>query len=104
MRKYGVKYRTIVDEDMNIVKNVYSPILYINNEEIKENYLQDGVQTELKHEIGFDDFIVPENCIFAMGDNRAGSIDCRDFGCIPLEKIEGTVWIRIFPFNKFGKI
>ena len=71
--------------------------------EIKENYLQDGVQTELKHEIGFDDFIVPENCIFAMGDNRAGSIDCRDFGCIPLEKIEGTVWIRIFPFNKFGK-
>lgn len=34
MRKYGVKYRTIVDEDMNIIKNVYSPILYINNEEI----------------------------------------------------------------------
>ena len=34
MRKYGVKYRTIVDEDMNIVKNVYSPILYINNEKI----------------------------------------------------------------------
>ena len=34
MSKYGVKYRTIVDEDMNIIKNVYSPILYINNEEI----------------------------------------------------------------------
>ena len=34
MRKYGVKYRTIVDEDMNIIKNVYSPILYINNEEV----------------------------------------------------------------------
>ena len=34
MRKYGVKYRTIADEDMNIIKNVYSPILYINNEEI----------------------------------------------------------------------
>lgn len=48
--------------------------------------MQDGVQTELKHGIGFDDFIVSENCIFAMGDNRAGSMDCRDFGCIPLEK------------------
>lgn len=34
MRKYGVKYRTIVDEDINIIKNVYSPVLYINNEEI----------------------------------------------------------------------
>ena len=34
MRKYGIKYRTIVDEDMNIIKNVYSPVLYINNEEV----------------------------------------------------------------------
>ena len=34
MSRFGVKYRTIVDEDMNIIKNVYSPILYINNEEI----------------------------------------------------------------------
>lgn len=39
MSKYGVKYRTIVDEDMNIIKNVYSPILYINNEEV---YLSNG--------------------------------------------------------------
>ena len=34
MRKYGFKYRTIVDKDMNIIKNVYSPVLYINNEEV----------------------------------------------------------------------
>ena len=34
MRKYGLKYRTIVDEDMNIIKNVYSPVLYIDNEEV----------------------------------------------------------------------
>lgn len=39
MSKYGVKYRTIVNEDMNIIKNVYSPILYINNEEV---YLSNG--------------------------------------------------------------
>ena len=54
--------------------------------------------------IGFKDFIVPENCVFAIGDNREGSIDCRNFGCIPMEKIEGKVWIRITPFNKFGKV
>ena len=47
---------------------------------------------------------VPKNCIFAMWVNGSGSMNYRDFGCIPLEKIEGTVWIRIFPFNKFGKI
>ena len=39
MSRYGVKYRTIVDEDMNIIKNVYSPVLYINNEEV---YLSNG--------------------------------------------------------------
>lgn len=78
--------------------------VFINNKELDEKYLQEDVKTEINQNIGFDDFIVPQNCVFAMGDNRAGSMDCRDFGCIPLEKIEGTVWIRIFPFNKFGKI
>lgn len=78
--------------------------VFINNEELGEKYLQENVKTEINQNTGFDDFIVPQNCIFAMGDNRSGSMDCRDFGCIPLEKIEGTVWIRIFPFNKFGKI
>lgn len=78
--------------------------VFINNKELDEKYLQEDVKTEINQNTGFDDFIVPQNCIFAMGDNRSGSMDCRDFGCIPLEKIEGTVWIRIFPFNKFGKI
>ena len=50
------------------------------------------------------DFVVPENCVFAIGDNREGSKDCRSFGCIPLEKIESTVVIRFWPFTKFGKV
>lgn len=78
--------------------------VFINNEELQEDYLQENVKTEIRRGVGFDDFIVPENCIFAMGDNREGSMDCRDFGCIPMEKIESKVWIRITPFNKFGKI
>ena len=78
--------------------------VYINNEELQEDYLQENVKTEIRREIGFNDFIVPENCVFAMGDNRDGSMDCRDFGCIPIEKIESKVWIRITPFDKFGKI
>ena len=78
--------------------------VYINNEELQENYLQENVKTEIRREIGFNDFVVPEYCVFAMGDNRDGSMDCRDFGCIPIEKIESKVWIRITPFDKFGKI
>ena len=52
----------------------------------------------------YSDFVVPENCVFAMGDNRTQSTDCRVFGCIPLEKIEGKVWIRFWPLNKFGHV
>ena len=77
--------------------------VYINDKKLDEPYLDDGIVTDVSG-IGFDDFIVPENCIFAMGDNRAGSIDCRNFGCIPFNKIEGIVLFRIFPFDKFGKI
>ena len=52
----------------------------------------------------FTGFKVPENCVFCLGDNRTGSIDCRSFGCIPLEKIEGTVAFRFWPFSKFGGV
>ena len=77
--------------------------VYINGEEFKEDYLQPGVVTDLsKGELS--DFVVPENCVFAMGDNRSQSIDCRAFGCIPLEKIESKVFIRFWPLNLFGKV
>ena len=78
--------------------------VYIDGEELDEPYLQDGIVTDLLNGVGFDDFIVPENCVFAIGDNRNHSTDCRAFGCIPLEKIESTVAIRIWPLNKWGHV
>ena len=81
--------------------------VYINGEELEENYLPDGIVTDTKNndrQKEFDDFIVPENCVFAMGDNRSHSTDCRAFGCIPLEKIESKVALRIWPLNKWGKV
>ena len=77
--------------------------VYINGEELDEPYLQDGVVTDVIG-VGFSDFVVPENTVFAMGDNRPHSTDCRVFGCISLEKIESTVAIRIWPLNKWGKV
>ena len=77
--------------------------VYINGEELEEPYLPEGLMTDVPAG-GFYDFVVPENCIFAMGDNRNHSTDCRSFGCVPLEKIESTVAIRIWPLNKWGEI
>lgn len=79
--------------------------VYINGEELDEPYLKDNVITTAGDVNNpFYDLVVPENCIFVMGDNRAGSTDSRAFGCVPLDKIEGTVWIRFWPFNLFGKV
>lgn len=67
----------------------------------EEKYLQPDVVTE--SEVFFD-FVVPEGYVFAMGDNRPKSTDCRVLGCIPLNKIEGIVTLRFWPFDVFGKI
>ena len=77
--------------------------VFINGNKLEEDYLQPGIVTDIMGE-GFDDFIVPEGTVFAMGDNRNYSLDCREFGCVPLKYIESTVSIRIWPFSKWGKI
>ena len=78
--------------------------VFINGEILEEPYLQEGIVTDVVKGEGFQDFIVPQNYVFAMGDNRNHSTDCRSFGCIPLEKIESTVSIRIWPLSKWGKV
>lgn len=69
--------------------------VYINEKLFEEDYLDESVETNSEV---FNDFIVPEGYVFAMGDNRENSVDCRELGCIPLDKIEGIVICRWWPF------
>ena len=93
-RVIGIPGDHIVIEDGNV---------YRNSELLKEDYLQPGVITT-DGKGNCVNIVVPENSVFVMGDNRSQSTDSRCFGCIPLEKIESKVWIRIWPLNAFGKI
>lgn len=75
-------------------------ILYINGEAQNEAYVnpdndRNGSNLSL---------VVPEGYIFCMGDNRGSSYDCRNFGCVPLDKVEGQAIFRFFPFNQIGSI
>lgn len=76
--------------------------VFLNGEELKENYLADTVRTERAG--ACYNFTVPDGYIFAMGDNRGDSMDCRAFGCIPLDKVESKVSFRFWPFDKFGGV
>ena len=71
-------------------------ILYINDEVYDNKYNFDS-NTDFVTKLG-------ENEYFVMGDNRKKSADSRVFGNFKREDIVGKVSVRLFPFNKFGKI
>ena len=77
--------------------------VYINDKKLDESaYLNENVVTEAAGP--YYDIVVPENTVFAMGDNRGGSSDCRSFGCIPFDKVESRVVLRVWPLNKWSTV
>ena len=89
-RVIGLPGENVKIEDGNV---------YIDDKLLDEEYLQDGVKTVRKV---FSEITVPEGYLFVMGDNRDGSMDSREFGCIPISKVESKVWLRFYPFSRFG--
>ncbi len=73
---------------------------YINGEEIEDDYINGDFTP------GDIDVIIPEDHVFVMGDNRPVSLDSRaeEIGPVDINTIQGKVLVRLFPFNKIGKV
>ncbi|MEG0292103.1 MAG: signal peptidase I [Anaerovoracaceae bacterium] len=71
--------------------------VYRNHKELKEPYIKDGVTSGEIPETK-----IKKGEIFVMGDNRLNSSDSRYFGPVPIDKVTGKAFIRLFPFNKIG--
>jgi len=72
--------------------------LYVNEERWEESYLNH----ELPDTSSYGPTTVPERHVFAMGHNRADSLDSRYIGPVPLEYIEGEAFMRIWPLDQIG--
>lgn len=79
--------------------------LYINEKPI-DDFVKDCTTKDFSLNSLYGYLMIPNDYYFVMGDNRNNSSDSRDrrVGLVSKEQIEGTVSIRLFPFNKIGKL
>jgi signal peptidase I len=79
--------------------------VYIDGEKLDEPYLPDGVRTDPSDPSNAT-FIIPEDCVFVLGDNRTSSRDARfwQHPCVPEDDIVGKAFIRIWPLSAIGRI
>lgn len=79
--------------------------VYRNGEVLEEDYIKDLTH---RHNDGWlqdnEEIVVPENCVFVMGDNRNNSNDSRNLqevGFIDVNAIMGKAIVRFAPIKSF---
>ena len=75
------------------VVDIRDAILFVNDVEVPEPY----VDHESIDALYYGPVTVVSGSVLVMGDTRAGSIDSRIYGDVPLGNITGTVVVRIWP-------
>lgn len=69
-------------------------LVRLNGEVLDEPFVRGGFTPSF----GFETpYIVPEGCVFAMGDNRPDSADSRLMGAFPVADIAGVAMVRLWP-------
>ncbi|KKQ83817.1 MAG: Signal peptidase I [Candidatus Woesebacteria bacterium GW2011_GWB1_38_8] len=79
--------------------------VYINGELLKEPYIPESVTTEAKSFLcEGQEYTVPSDKLFVMGDNREHSSDSRYWGPIPKKSISGRAWVIYWPVSLSGSV
>ena len=89
-------------------------VVYVDGEALDEPYILEPTRRRIDFE---DETLVPEGCVFVMGDNRNGSTDSRDLriGCVDERLIIGKALFLLIPgadtehgersdFSRIGRI
>lgn len=82
--------------------NIVSGVVTVNGVVLEEDYVKNKDGSDQKN----GTFLVPEHNYFFLGDNRPVSDDSAiwDNPFIDKSEIMGKAQIKVYPFNKFGRI
>ena len=77
--------------------------IYINDKILSESYGREVIKNP---GLAGEAIVLKQDEYFVLGDNRNDSSDSRvsDVGNIKKSDILGKAWIRIYPFDKIGKL
>lgn len=95
--------RVIAVEGQQVEIDYDSNTVYVDGVALEEGYINqedEDVMTERPGMV-YQDFQVPEGCIFVMGDNRNGSTDSRyaELGMVDTDYVLGQAICVAFPFQ-----
>lgn len=93
--------RVIATEGQTVEIDFTKGRVYVDGELLDEPYIAEPT----KNQIDFTGTqIVPEGCVFVMGDNRNESADSRDsrIGMVDERLIIGKVLLTVYPLNHMG--
>jgi len=97
VKTFYVKRVIAVEGDHIKIEN---DAIYINGEKTDEPYVNPENSSNGQN----FEMVIPEGYVYCMGDNRGSSYDSRGFGAVPVEKVEGRIAFRFFPFNQIGSV
>ena len=87
------------------VLDIHDGAVWVNGQKLHENYTMGPTERAPAGQSppGYTDltfpYKVPNDCYFAMGDNRGNSYDSRFWGCVPRNDILGTPVIIYMSLN-----
>lgn len=75
-------------------------VVYINDKPLDEPYIKPDRTADYE----FGPYIIPDDHVIVLGDNRQNSHDSHVWGPLPLKNIEGHAWWRYWPIDRMSII